>query len=647
MYQQQIVNTRNRILSQNIMVSMDSENKTHRNHNILVIGGSGSGKTFRFVKPNLMQLSSSFIITDPKGEICRDTAEFMKMHGYDVKVINLLGFNKSNRYNPFKYVQEDADILKLIQNLIRNTTPKGASSNDPFWEKAEAMLLQSVFYYVWREGVPNENTGIKEHNIGAVLKLLEKAEFEEDNNGNKKPSELDYMMQELEEKDPLHPAVVNYNKVMKGAADTVRSILMTANARLAPVQTQSVIDFMSEDEMDIVSIGTKKTAVYCIIPDVDKTFNFLIGLFYTQCFQQLYYAADFVYGGKLPVHVTFMLDEFANVSLPDDFTNLLSTMRSREISAIPIIQNMAQLKKIFKDDYETIQGNCDYTIFLGGNESGTHKEISESIGKQTIYKTSHGRTLGKNGSSSTNEDTLGRELMMPSEVRTMKRNECIILINGFNAIKDKKYETWNHPLFKELSRCKNFSFDARIERAKKKMVIQRFGRDDEIDNSELKLLEKEDEMNMTEYNTQMKIYNMTQEGDEPVLPDKNVIELGFNELMSLDIDSLDDENIVDQLNEFISNREIESNASAINREIKETEEEEYNNNIDIKKEIHNSDEMKLILKLSKEGYEVPQQRLLIELMRQNKAFNIDMICEYFSPDMEIETMKDSIEVLTV
>lgn len=638
----EIVNTRNRILSDKIRVSLDSAGKTLRNHNILVIGGSGSGKTFRFVKPNLMQLSSSFIITDPKGEICRDTAGFMQSHGYDIKVINLLDFHKSSRYNPFKYVQNDADIIKLIQNLIKNTTPPGTNASDPFWEKAEGMLLQSLFQYVWREGVIDEITGVKQHNISGVLKLLQKAEFEEDMNGNKKPSELDYIMQELEEKNLMHPAVLNYNKTMKGAADTVRSILMTANSRLAPIQVPEIIDFMSEDEIDIPNIGAKKTAVYCIIPDVDKTFNFLIGLFYTQCFQQLYYAADFIYGGKLPVHVTFMLDEFANVALPDDFTSLLSTMRSREISAIPIVQNMAQLKKLFKDDYETIQGNCDYTIFLGGNESGTHKEISEAIGKQTIYKTSRGKTLGKNGSSSTNEDTLGRELMMPSEVRTMKRYECIILINGFNAVKDKKYKTWNHPLFKELLENKDFEFDGRIERAKKKL-----NSNDEIDKNKLQQLEKEDEMNKKEYNTNMKLFEMLHEGDEPEIPKQKVIEINFEELMNIDIDEFDDDDFVEQFNTFITDEEIQQNLQNIENEIHSIEMEEYNSKIDIKLEIKSSDEMKLMLKLEKIGYTVPQQRLLLKLMRNNHEFNIDTICEYFSPTMTLQTIEDSIDIFTI
>lgn len=639
----EIVNTRNRILSKNIQFSLDSENITHMNNNILVIGGSGCGKSFKFAKPNIMQLASSFIITDPKGELCRDTAGFLEHHGYDVKVLNLLDMKKSSRYNPFDYVQTDVDIIKLIQNLIRNTTPKGASPGDPFWEKAEGMFLQSIFFYVWKEGVKNEETGKIEHNIGAVLKLLDLAEFTEDRNGNKEPSELDHLMEELEKRNPTHPAVLNYNKTMRGAADTVRSILISANSRLAPIQSDEIVEFMSEDEMDIRSIGARKTVVFCVIPDVDKTYNFLVGLFYTQTFQQLYYAADFIYDGKLPVNVTFLLDEFANVALPDDFTSLLSTMRSRQISSIIIVQNMAQLKKLYKDDYETIQGNCDVMIFLGGNERGTHKEIEEAIGKQTIYKKSYGLTRGKNGSSSTNEDTLGRELMMASEVRKLRRDECIILINGFDAVKDKKIETWNHPLFPELKKYGGYQYDARITRAIRKKERNVDSSIEFISDDKLALLRSQDKLILDEYNTQVKIADISGT-DKPEEPNTYIKNLTFEQLLFLEID---DNNEILNLDEIISQEEMEENEKNCKEMIEKIEEQEKESYIDIKAELNSKEEAFLIAKLNKEGFSVPQQRELLGFYRKNHSVDEETILHYFSPEMELDDIKDYISLMSM
>lgn len=639
----EIVNTRNRILSKNIYFSLDSENITHMNNNILVIGGSGCGKSFKFAKPNIMQLSSSFIITDPKGELCRDTAGFLEHHGYEVKVLNLLDMKKSSRYNPFDYVQNDVDVIKLIQNLIRNTTPKGASPGDPFWEKAEGMLLQSLFYYVWKEGVKNEKTGKIEHNIGAVLKLLTLAEFTEDRNGNKQPSELDHLMDELGKKDPMHPAVLNYNKVMRGAADTVRSIIISANARLAPIQSDEIVDFMSEDEMDIRSIGARKTVVFCVIPDVDKTYNFLVGLFYTQTFQQLYYAADFIYDGKLPVNVTFLLDEFANVALPDDFTSLLSTMRSRQISAIIIVQNYAQIKKLYEKDYETIQGNCDVMIFLGGNERGTHKEIEEAIGKQTIYKKSSGLTRGKNGSSSTNEDVMGRELMMASEVRKLRRDECIILINGYDAVRDKKIETWNHPLFPELKKYGGYQYDARLKRAARKRAIREDTGVEFVSDDQLAMLRSHDKILMDEYNTQVKIADISGE-EKPQKPELAIINLTFEQLLQLEID---DETGELNLDDILSQEQMQKNEQICLDKIAEEEVIEHDSHIDVKTELNGKEEAFLVAKLSKEGFSVPQQRLLLELFRKGTSFDEETIMYYFSPDMSEDDMKDYIEVMSM
>ena len=442
----------NRILSQNVKMSLDFR-RLKLNGNILICGGSGAGKTFYEVKPNLMQMphNCSFICTDPKGEILRSCGEMLKNNGYSVKVINLLEMEKSDCYNPFSYIREETDVVKLITNLISNTTPKGATPSDPFWEKAEGLFLQAIFYYVWLEEPPARR------NFETVLQLLGEAEVTEQN----KPSRLDVRMKFLEETSKLgaaHPAVKQYNKCMRGAGDTVRSIIISANSRLAFLENKQVLRLLSRDDLDLAELGIgvngdgeTKTALFCVIPDSDKSYNFIIGMLYTQIFQELYYQADFNCGGRLPIHVTFMLDEFANVALPDDYCSLLSTMRSREISSIIIIQNFAQLKALFKDTWETIPGNCDTFIYLGGNEQSTHKYVSELLGKGTIDKKSSGETKGRQGSSSRNYDVLGRELFTPDEVRKLDNKKCIIFIRGFDPIMDSKFIPFGHPAFDQTA----------------------------------------------------------------------------------------------------------------------------------------------------------------------------------------------------
>lgn len=375
----------------------------------------------------------------------------LKNNGYNVKVINLLEMDKSDCYNPFSYIREETDVVKLITNLISNTTPKGATPSDPFWEKAEGLFLQAIFYYVWLEEKPSKR------NFETVLKLLGEAEVTEQG----KPSRLDVRMKFLEEQSSLgtnHPAVKQYNKCMRGAGDTVRSIIISANSRLAFLENRQVLRLLSKDELNLADVGIgvngdgeTKTALFCVIPDSDKSYNFIIGMLYTQIFQELYYQADFNCGGRLPIHVTFMLDEFANVALPDDYCSLLSTMRSREISSIIIIQNFAQLKALFKDTWETIPGNCDTFIYLGGNEQSTHKYVSELLGKGTIDKKSSGETKGRQGSSSRNYDVLGRELFTPDEVRKLDNKKCIVFIRGFDPIMDNKYVPFVHPMFKQTA----------------------------------------------------------------------------------------------------------------------------------------------------------------------------------------------------
>lgn len=456
----------NRILSQNVRMSLDTR-KTKLNNNLLIIGGSGAGKTFYEVKPNLMQMPHhcSFICTDPKGEILRSCGEMLKNNGYNVKVINLLEMDRSDCYNPFSYIREETDVVKLITNLISNTTPKGSTPTDPFWEKAEGLFLQAIFYYVWLEEPPAKR------NFRTVLELLSEAEVQEKG----KPSKLDVRMKFLEEMNPQkgnHPAVKQYNKCMRGAGDTVRSIIISANSRLAYLENQQVLRLLSKDELNLAELGIgvngdeeTRTALFCVIPDSDKSYNFIIGMLYTQIFQELYYQADFNYGGRLPIHVTFMLDEFANVALPDDYCSLLSTMRSREISSVIIIQNLAQIKALFKDTWETIPGNCDTLVYLGGNEQSTHKYVSELLGKGTIDKKSTGETRGRQGSSSRNFDVLGRELLTPDEARKFDNKKCIIFIRGFDPIIDQKYIPFSHPAFGQTADGKGKAYVHEISKA--------------------------------------------------------------------------------------------------------------------------------------------------------------------------------------
>ena len=441
---------KNRILSKTLRMSTNFR-RLRLNGNILVCGGSGAGKTFFFVKPLLMQLLKrvSFIITDPKGEILRACGEMLKAHGYNIVVLNLVDMKKSNCYNPFAYFRNDTYVIKLVTNLIKNTTPKGSNPSDPFWEKAEGLYLSAIFYYVWMEKKPPER------NFRTVLELLSEAEVTEQG----QPSKLDIRMRLLEEESPLgsnHPAVKQYNKCMRGAGDTIRSIIISANSRLAFLENEDILRILSKDEMNISEIGTgvdgdmaKRTVVFCVIPDNDKTYNFILGLFYTQVFQELYYQADFVHGGKLPIHVMIVFDEFANVPLPDDFCSLLSTMRSREISSIIIIQNFAQIKALYKDTWETIPGNCDTFVYLGGNEQSTHKYVSELLGKATIDKKSRGETKGRQGSSSKNYDVLGRDIMSPDEVRKLDNKMCIVFIRGIDPVLDEKYSPFDHPNFNQ------------------------------------------------------------------------------------------------------------------------------------------------------------------------------------------------------
>lgn len=446
----------NRILSQKLRLSTDNK-VTNINNNIFVIGGSGAGKSFFFLTPNMYQCNGSIVVTDPKGELLAKNGNILKRQGYEIKVINLVDMKKSNCYNPFRYVKSPEDVPKLITNLMANTTPKGSHSSDPFWDKAESLYLQSLFYYVLME-CPAE-----ERNFESLLKLLAKAEVLED-----EQSDLDIIMAELEhEKGENHPAVMSYYKCIRGAGDTVRSIIISANSRFAYFENENLKRILREDEMELASIGTgkngdcrTKTALFCVIPDVDKTYNFVVGLLYTQLFQILYYEADNHFDGELPIQVTFWLDEFANVALPDDFLSLLSTMRSRGISAIPIIQNLAQIKNMYKDgQWESIPGNCDTIVYLGGNEQSTHEYISKMLGKTTIYKKSQSQSKGRNGSSSQSTDAIQRDLMGPDEVRKLSRFYELVFIKGEDPVYDRKYVTLKSATFALASRLGRYQHD--------------------------------------------------------------------------------------------------------------------------------------------------------------------------------------------
>ena len=426
----------NLLLTQNFRLGLDSH-KHRRNLNVLVVGGSGAGKTRFFAKPNVLQGNTSFIVTDPKGELCRDTGNVMKSLGYDVKVIDLINMSQSFGYNPLQYITSDNDVLRLVTNLIRNTTPKNANSNDPFWEKSETALLQALILYLVHEA-PEE-----ERNFGMVMELLQAAEVREEDEEYK--SDLDILFEALAMRSPDHIAVKQYNIFKMASGKTAKSILVSVGVRLATFNLSEVVRMTDVDEMDIPSIGEKKTIVYCCIPDNDSSFNYLIGMFYTQTFQQLYLLADRKYKGRLPVHVHFLMDEFANVALPDDFEKLLATMRSREISVSIIIQNMAQLKALFKDNWESLVGNCDSFLYLGGNEQSTHEYVSKLMGKGTIDTTTHGLNKGKNGSYSDNYQQTGRELLTPDEVRMLDNRYALLFVRGERPMVDLKYDLLKHP----------------------------------------------------------------------------------------------------------------------------------------------------------------------------------------------------------
>jgi len=426
----------NKPMTQNVSIGLDAK-KHRRNLNTLVCGGSGSGKTRFYCKINAMNANTSFVVLDPKGEIVRDVGKLLEAKGYEIRVLDLLNMEKSHCYNPFVYLRDDNDIQRLVTNLFKSTTPKGSQSNDPFWDTAASMLLLALVFYLHYEAPPDEQ------NFAMVMEMLRAGAIEDED--NPMPSPLDILFSELEMDNPDHIALKYYHSYHSGSSKTLKSIQITLAARLEKFNLESLASLTSADELDLASLGEKKVALFALIPDNDTSFNFLVSILYTQLFQQLFYAADHLHGGSLPVPVHFLMDEFANVSLPDDFDKILSVMRSRSVFVSIILQNLAQLKALFEKQHESIIGNCDEFLYLGGNEQSTHKYVSELLGKATIDTNTYGKSSGRSGNYSTNYQISGRELLTPDEVRMLDNRYAILFIRGERPVLDLKYDILKHP----------------------------------------------------------------------------------------------------------------------------------------------------------------------------------------------------------
>ena len=428
--------SQNILLTQNFRISLDTH-KHRRCLNILVAGGSGAGKSRGFALPNIMQCCCSMVITDPKAELLRKTGGLLEKKGYEVRVFDLINPDTSFCYNPFEYVHDDKDVLRLISNLIQNTTPKGSQSSDPFWEKSETALLQALMLYLLHEAPPEEQ------NFAMIMEMLGSAQVKEEDEDYESP--LDILFDRLEMRDPDSIAVKQYHIYKQAAGKTAKSILISVGVRLAAFNLPQIAKLTNTDELDLSNMGERKVALFCCIPDADTSLNYLVGMIYSQLFQTLYYMADRVHGGALPVPVNCIMDEFPNVSLPNEFEKILATCRSRSIYCSIIIQNMSQLKALFKDSWESLVGNCDEFLYLGGNEKETHKYVSELLGKETIDTNTYGQTKGKSGSYSTNFQQSGRELLQPDEVRMLDNQNALLFIRGERPILDAKYDLMKHP----------------------------------------------------------------------------------------------------------------------------------------------------------------------------------------------------------
>ncbi len=466
----QLPESQNKTLTQNVSLGLNAR-KHKRNLNVLVVGGSGAGKTFSYCKPNIMQANSSYVILDPKGEILRDTGHLLEKNGYEVRVLDLINMEKSHCFNPFVYLKNDNDVQRLVTNLFKSTTPKGSQTNDPFWDTAASMLLLALVYYLVY------NAPKEEQNFAMVMEMLRYGEIvDEDKNP---PTALDTLFERLEQDNPNHIALKYYRSYHSGSGKTLKSIQVTLQSRLEKFNLESMASLTNTDELDLPSLGEKKVALFAIIPDNDTSFNFLVSILYTQLFQQLFYTADYKYGGALPIHVHFCMDEFANVSLPEDFDKILSVMRSRNVSVSIILQNLAQLKALFEKQWESIVGNCDTFLYLGGNEQSTHKYVSELLGKETIDMDTYQRSFGNHGNYSTNYNITGRELLTADEVRMLDNKYALLFIRGEKPVKDFKYNMLKHPNVVYTANGKEKPYEH--GRTDEKIAIVNFRETDEID----------------------------------------------------------------------------------------------------------------------------------------------------------------------
>lgn len=427
----------NLLMTRNIRIGVDGYKHKH-NTNVLVVGGSGAGKTRTYAVPNVLEAGCSMVITDPKGEILRKTGGFLKRAGYEVRVFDLLNPDASFCYNPFRYVRDDKEVLQLITNLIQNTTPPHAQSSDPFWEKSETALLQALMLYLLHEAPPEEQ------NFGMVMELLGSAQVKEEDENFESP--LDILFERLAMRDPESIAVKQYGIYKQAAGKTAKSILVSVGVRLAAFNLPQIARLTMTDELHLDDLGERRVALFCCIPDSDKSLNYLVGMVYTQLIQTLFYQADRVHRGRLPVPVHCLMDEFPNISLPkDSFQSALATMRSRGIFCSIIVQDIAQLKSMYKDSWESLVGLCDEFLYLGGNEQGTHKYVSELIGKETVETTSRSLSRGRSGSSSTSHQQTARDLMTPDEVRLLSNDKALLFVRGERPVMDWKYNLLRHP----------------------------------------------------------------------------------------------------------------------------------------------------------------------------------------------------------
>lgn len=427
----------NLLMTRNIRIGVDGYKHKH-NTNVLVVGGSGAGKIRTYAVPNVLEAGCSMVITDPKGEILRKTGGFLKRAGYEVRVFDLLNPDASFCYNPFRYVRDDKEVLQLITNLIQNTTPPHAQSSDPFWEKSETALLQALMLYLLHEAPPEEQ------NFGMVMELLGSAQVKEEDENFESP--LDILFERLAMRDPESIAVKQYGIYKQAAGKTAKSILVSVGVRLAAFNLPQIARLTMTDELHLDDLGERRVALFCCIPDSDKSLNYLVGMVYTQLIQTLFYQADRVHRGRLPVPVHCLMDEFPNISLPkDSFQSALATMRSRGIFCSIIVQNIAQLKSMYKDSWESLVGLCDEFLYLGGNEQGTHKYVSELIGKETVETTSRSLSRGRSGSSSTSHQQTARDLMTPDEVRLLSNDKALLFVRGERPVMDWKYNLLRHP----------------------------------------------------------------------------------------------------------------------------------------------------------------------------------------------------------